>query len=868
MPRQTSRRILARSWRLTPSGAPGAALLARLGIGALCAGLAITAAPATAAPGDDKGATPPHKRPTLELTQFVNPLIGTAVNSTSGYAGNINPGAKVPFGMVTFGPDMPRTNFNGSGGGLVGENAAKGQINFFSLTHLNGVGCPGQGAVGMRPGSTPTPIVGSTGRVTPVGFSTSTEKASPGYYSVGLDTGVKVETTATNRTGLATFSYPGQDKGYLSLDMRLNGNANGSGSRVAITPDNVSLSVSPDGRTITGKTVAPAFCTPYGTPYNSNVYFHAELNRSLKAQSAGSTVNTVKDGATVLQYDLPAGDPTLSMRVGISAVSVANARLNLETENASTSFQGVRDAAVKAWNARLNTVQVDKAANPGSLTTSERTDLVKLYSSLYRVLGSPTTYSDVNGDFRSMDAKEPYAGGVDRAGGVEERPVANVRDYSWTNPDGSAGSYATHYSGLSLWDTYRSQAQLLALLAPDVASDVNQSLVVDGLQCGAFPHWVDASDDSTPMAGDSALPVIAGSYAFGAKDFDVTTAARLTKQSAFDPSSACNGRKSFPDMETYLANGYYPNTTGNSSSETIERVNDDRAAAAFLDAVPESVRTDPSVAVTSAQIAELYDRAEWWVNIFDPATKTLMQREAGKGAFIPGDAFHESTEPNYFWSFGFAFTGLIEASGGKDAGVERLNRLFGIDSTFSIPPTKRSLNGGEGSMQFYIGNEMGYPLPYAYNWAGKPASTQYVVQQIMQQTFDTGRAGLPGNDDMGATTSWYVWSALGLFPVVASADGLAISTPQFPGITVWMGNKKLRLETDKDATAAPFIQSARLGDQAYPASWLPMRKVRPGATLSFTLGSSPSSWAAADALTPPSGADANYTRMTARGDVK
>ncbi|MFD6175814.1 MULTISPECIES: glycoside hydrolase domain-containing protein [unclassified Isoptericola] len=826
-------------------------------VGGLCLGSQISAAAGT-------GAVVPHHRDQLALTQFVDPRIGTAVNSASGYAGNVNAGAQVPFGAVTFGPDMPRKDFNGSGGYLIGANATSGNINFFSMTHLSGVGCPGQGAVAMMPRTAATPLVNGSNKVSPVGFKTATETAKPGYYEVGLDTGVNAEFTATQRTGMARFTFPDADQGFLALDLRANARTNQGGS-VSVKPENVSLQVSDDGRTISGKTVAPAFCTPYGTKWNAPVYFYGELDKPLRAQADGSSVNTVTNGGGVFQYDLTDTDRTLTMRTGISSVSVANARLNLDAENPDGAFDAVAADADQDWNERLNTVQVDRAADPAALSAAQRDDLVQLYSALYRVFGSPTVYSDVNGDFRSMEAQKPYPSGVDATGGVEDRPVANVADYDYTRPDGSTGSYSTQYTSFSMWDTYRSQAQLLALLAPKESAEMMQSLVVDAQQCGAFPHWVDGSDDSTPMAGDNALPVIAGAKAFGVDDFDLVTAGALVKQSVFDPTSTCNDHASMSGAEQYLRDGYYPDA----SSANIERYNSDRAAAAFLADLPQDVKADPRVTLTDADLDALTDRAGWWRTIFDTSTGTIKARKAPTTPGEPGawttGSFHESTEPNYFWSFGYAWSDLVAASGGKDVAVERLNRLFSVDDALTAKPTLRQLNGGQESQGLYIGNEPAHAAPWAYNWAGKPAATQYVVQQIMDTAFTTRRDGLPGNDDMGATSSWYVFAALGMFPTVGTAGGVALSTPQFPATTMWLGNKPLRITTSDDAHAAPFVQSLRMDDRDYAGSWLPISKVRRGVTLDFTVGATASQWAAADALAPPSGPDANYEKMTARG---
>jgi putative alpha-1,2-mannosidase len=799
------------------------------------------AQPAGAAPQRHDEGSPGHSE--LSLTQYVNPFVGTAVSPTSGYAGNVNPGAQVPFGMVDFGPDMPRTNFNGSGGYLTKADATSGRVNFFSLTHLNGPGCPGQGVVGMMPSSTPQAVASATGRPVGVTFQTANESAAPGRYSVRLDNQVGVQLTATTRTGMAQFTYPGKDSGYFSLDTRLNANSNLSSTAGKVSAANTALTVADDGRLLTGKTVAPAFCTPYGTQFNSNVYFYAEVDKPLREQPAGSTVNTVSNGAALLQYDLTAADPTLTLRVGISPVSIANAKLNLETENASSRFDKVRADADALWNERLNTVQIDEAARPDSLTFAQRDNLTKFYTALYRVFGTPTTYSDVNGDYRSMKATPPYPSTVDTSGSVDERPVANVADDTFTRPDGTTGHSTVHYTGLSLWDTYRSDAQLLALLAPKEASDIMESLVVDGQQCGAFPHWVDASDDSTPMAGDNALPVLAASYAFGATDFDVTTAARLVKQSVFDPTSACNGRASMADPEQYLRDGYYPDTT----SANIEQYAGDHAAAAFLSAVPASVLADPTVNVTQADIAKLDDRATWWKNIFDFAHGTIVARKAPTTPGVPGDLeagwYHESTEPNYFWSFGYAWPDLIDAIGGKAPAVDRLNTLFSVDSALTKVPTLQQLNGGQDSQGFYMGNEMGFPAPWAYNWAGAPASTQYIVQQLMHTAFSTARDGLPGNDDMGALSSWYVFAALGMFPASQADAGLALSTPQFPAMTVWLGKHRLRILTGQDASTAPFIKSLRANGADQAQSWLGLDTLRATNGLRYTLSTTPTAWA-------------------------
>jgi putative alpha-1,2-mannosidase len=279
----------------------------------------------------------------------------------------------------------------------------------------------------------------------------------------------------------------------------------------------------------------------------------------------------------------------------------------------------------------------------------------------------------------------------------------------------------------------------------------------------------------------------------------------------------------------------------------VEQWAGDNAAATFLAALPASVLADPSVDVTPTDIARLQDRTTWWRNIFDFSNGTLVARKAPTAPGVPGALepgwYHESTEPNYFWSFGYAWPDLISTIG-TDKAVDRLNTLFSIDSALTKVPTLAQLNGGQDSQGFYMGNEMGFPAPWAYDFAGKPASTQYIVQQLMRTAFSTARDGLPGNDDMGALSSWYVFAGLGMFPVSQADGGLALSTPQFADVTLRLGGKhKVRLLSDADAATSPFIASLRADGTRQDRAWLSVDDLASTQHLRYALSSTPTSWA-------------------------
>jgi putative alpha-1,2-mannosidase len=263
---------------------------------------------------DDKGIAP---RVDIPLTQFVNAFVGTSVTETGGgHSGNLNPGAQTPFGMVSFGPDTEGsgTGFGYGSGGYYYDDSS---IQYFSMTHLNGPGCRGQGAVAILPNDTDAAISTSG-----IAYSHANETASPGYYQVKFDNGINSEFTATTRTGMARFTFPDKDKAYLIIDASRN-NTNKDGG---VTP--VNIKIADDRKSVSGQAIAPVFC---GGTWKQPVYFFATFDKPLKKSA-------VANDAATLQFDLADADKSMQLKVGISSVSVANAKLNLETENGSALF--------------------------------------------------------------------------------------------------------------------------------------------------------------------------------------------------------------------------------------------------------------------------------------------------------------------------------------------------------------------------------------------------------------------------------------------------------------------------------------------------------------------------------------------------
>ncbi|MHC1547313.1 GH92 family glycosyl hydrolase [Phyllobacterium sp. K27] len=798
------------------------------------------------------------------LTQFVNPFIGTKdadVAAWPKHSGNVNPGAQTPFGMVSFGPDT-RGSGQPWGYGSGGYNYTDRSIEHFSMTHLNGPGCRGQGGVAIMPGTDTVDF-----KLQAAGYSHTNEMAEPGFYKVAFDNNIVSELTATTRTGMARFTWPDATKAVLVIDSKQS-----NGMKVAAGGENgSSIELSADYKSVSGKSVVGAFCD--GT-WLKPVYFYATFDKPLKTASS-----SVDNGAVRLHFDLTDAGKTANIKIGISSVSVENAKLNLETENKDISFDALKEQASAEWNQRLNTIQLDLAKPEELAKFSDakvkvaKTNLTKFYTALYRVYSGPTVYSDVNGDYRSMKQPKPFPA----KGSLPVRATENVSNYKF-KLNGKDIGYKTHYSGFSMWDTYRSQAQLIALVAPNEASEMMQSLVADAKQCGALPHWVDGSDDTIPMQSDHAPNIVTGSYMFGARNFDIESMRAFMKQSAFKDDSACNDKLSVgrnddgPVLPTYKQLGYVPagfpaKDPWYVGSATIEMVTSDRSIGAFLKALPTAAADKAEIDELLAGVGGKAARSSNWINLFDDTKKELRAKDAKGNWADSGKFFHEGTKEHYLWAFAHDWTALIEKLGGKSAALDRLNKLFAFKDFTGTEPTGTQLNSGEGGKTFYIGNEPSFQTPWAYNWAGSPKHAQYVIPVIMNKNFSTNPGGLPGNDDMGATSTWYVLAALGLYPVIPSEAGFAVSTPQFSGINLWLGNgKKLRIETDQRALLddVRYVKEMKLGDAVYSGTWLPLEKIAKGGKLSFALSKLTTDWGAAPELTPPSGPSADYGKATAK----
>ncbi len=651
-----------------------------------------------------------------------------------------------------------------------GEPVTRG----FSLTHLSGPGCGVYGDVPILPvlgtPEFPPPVLSTIYRAS---YSHQQEVAQPGYYSVHLDSGIGVEIAAATRSGIARFTYPsGSSSHTVLIDL----------SRNLTKVDDAHIDVV--GAKVSGWVSSGGFC---GTENRYKVYF--ALQADSNPASAGTfnemhvsprspSGNGPRTGA-YLSFN--PNTKTVHLKVGISYVSAANAELNLNSEIPGWDLEKVRQDASHAWNAVLGHAQVSGG------TATERT---VFYTALYHAMLHPSVNSDVNGEYMGFDSKVHTA-------------QARIQ-------------YA-NYSG---WDIYRSQVQLITMLLPKVGSDIAESLVVDAQQGGGLPIWPVANDESGVMVGDPSDPILASIYAFGGHDFDTSAALTAMLHGATDPKAHVRLYPERPGLADYMSKGYIPesNEIRGAASVTLEDTNADFAIAQFAKAMGDG---------TTEQ--EFLKRSAYWRNIFDPDTKYIRPRDAsGKFLpdFTPGEStgFVEGNSSQYTWMIPYDFKSVIEAIGGPETAKERLDSYFSQYGEFDHLDEP----------YFFIGNEPSFGDPWIYNWAGYPWRTQEVVRKTLGDLFTDTPGGVPGNDDLGATSSWVVFADLGFYPEIPGVGGVTTNSPVFPEVKLLLGDHPLEI-VGAGAPEKKYVKAISLDGSPIRNWWISWNQLSKAKRLEFTL---------------------------------
>ena len=714
---------------------------------------------------------------------LVNPYIGTGSNSDFS-AGNTFPGADVPHGMLQWSPD---TSSRPNGGGY---DYADSDITGFSLTHVSGVGCEAAGDVPILP---ITGSVGSSPGSDDESFSHSNETASPGYYSVALGNSTSVALTTTTHAGIGQFTFPASTSASLLLKLDDTDTPYVSSTLSTVGSDE-----------LTGSVTSSGFCEATN---DFTVYFAISFDQDFTASGTYDSTSAGPGGGYVT-FGTPAAQTTVTARVGISYTSVAEAQANLTAEVASETFAQVEASAQAAWTSALDKIEV-----AGGTSAEQAT----FYTALYHAEQFPSVASDADGSYRGFDESVHTVG----------------------------PGHANEYADFSNWDIYRSQAQLTALINPQAADDMAQSILDDYEQGGTLTKWGMNNAETYIMVGDSAVPVLADYYAFGATGFDTSTALSAMETEQTTDTDVTPG-------VTYLDSfGYLPTNSiygccheYATASTQLEYDIDDFALSAFAG----------KLGNTSVQ-TKFQNRAQDWENIYNTSSGYIQPRHSNgrwmdgfDASLITGTSsndFAEGDALTYTPDIPFNLAELTSLEGGDSAMAGYLdNVLSGYQGLASVAGTQANL-----------GNEPSIELPWEYDWIGEPYKTQADVRAVEDQLWSDAAGGIPGNDDLGEMSAWYVWSALGLYPETPGTADLAIGSPLFTEavVSVGSGGKTLTINAANAADADPYVQGLMINGTSSSLAYLPATDVLSGTTLNFTLGSSAdTSWAAAAADAPPS----------------
>jgi predicted alpha-1,2-mannosidase len=768
---------------------------------------------------------------------LVNPFVGTA------NGGNVFPGATMPFGMVQFSPEATPVNQKRQIAAPGGYEYRAKQIRGFSLTNVEGWGCAGaSGDVPLMPITEAVSVSPSKDfRHTYVAdFTHADEKAEPGSYQVKLGNGTQVALAAATRMGAATFTFPADKPARILVRT--------SDSEVGSTAAHTQIDRT--AQIVTGSVTSGNFCGYIGTEDRRSyytLYFVAKFDRPITETGAWKD-EMVMPGASTSDGGTdfgPKGFPEtghgsgvwlgfgnggeVRLRVGISYVSEANARANLEAESvAASTYEQVAARARAAWNRQLSQIEIE-----GGTDQQRRV----FTTALYHATMTPTTYSDINGEYTGMDHKIHHI----------------------------AVGQSIQYANFSGWDVYRSQFQLLTWLNPKRGSDIAQSLYRQSQQDnGRWDRWTHMSGATHVMNGDPAAAAIADIYAFGGRAFDAHAALQSLVHAADVPTKEdlshdgcpveCVGQR--PGLDQWLKLHYIPAgaPAWGPAADTLEDVTAEFSISALAGHLGDST--------VQHRFAE---RAQYWKNIWNPnaapdggyfmnrnadGTWPKVQDDNDKAPrnFTPSteDGFVEGSAAQYVWMVPFNVAGLFDQMGGRDKASARLDRFF-YDKKGSPAVTKA------GPLHAELDNEPSIETPWLYDFAAQPWKTQQLVRQVLNTIWKNAPDGIPGNDDLGEMSSWAVFAMMGFYPEIPGRAELVLGSPLFTSVTVHRANGDVHVIAPAASTDAPYVQSLKVNGKPSSKTWLPESFALKGGALEFNLSGTPNkSWGTQTDDQPPS----------------
>lgn len=644
----------------------------------------------------------------------------------------------------------------------------------FTQTHLNGTGCMDLGDILVMP------FTGERHRTWDAyrsSFSKTSENATPGYYTVTLDQAkVKAELTATTHAALHRYTYEQADSASILIDLQHGPAWNEKQYHSQVNSCEVNWE---NDSTLTGHVNNKVWI-------DQDYYFVMQFSRPVIDHFELPMAETEKGKRLVASFNIQPGEEVL-MKVALSTTGVEGAKANMAAEVPGWDFEGIRTAAKADWNSYLSRIEVEG-------TDEEKTNF---YTSFYHALIQPNEISDVDGRYR------------------------NAAD-SVVNATG--GKF---YSTFSLWDTYRAAHPFYTLMVPERVDGFINSLVDQAEVQGYLPIWGLWGKENFCMVANHGVSVVAEAYAKGFRGFDAERAFNAIKQT----QTVSHPLKS--NWENYMKYGYFPTdlTEAESVSSTLESVYDDYAAA---DMAKRMGKTEDA--------AYFARRADFYKNLFDSSTQFMRPKKSDgtwKSPFNPSQIGHaesvggDYTEGNawqYTWHVQHDVPGLIALFGGEEPFLNKLDSLF----TLKLETTQADVTGLIG--QYAHGNEPSHHVTYLYALAGRPERTQELIREIFDTQYSPKPNGLCGNDDCGQMSAWYMFSAMGFYPVNPVSGEYVFGAPQLPEFVLHLADgKTFTIKAEGLSEANKYVKSITLNGEPYTKNFISHADIVKGGTLVYQM---------------------------------
>jgi predicted alpha-1,2-mannosidase len=739
------------------------------------------------------------------FSDYVRPFVGTKGE------GNTFPGPSAPFGMVQISPDTDVTNWDTDSGYEYSDPTILG----FTLTHLSGTGCPDLGDILFMPqvgepayfaGRKDHPEEGYQSV-----FTHDEESAAAGYYKVKLKkSGVTTELTAGERAGILRFTFPLSERASILVD--LNHVIGGGHWHIAESRFRIE-----DQSTISGFHLVNGwaqerylyFAARFSRPFDEcaiirdgkPVTYRSYINYRFRSRNEAVGTNL----QFLAEYKTKADD-VIQVKVAVSSVSAANALQNLDEELSNSDFNGLYETTRAKWDKELGKIQIEGSEE------QKRT----FYTSLYHAFLVPNLFQDVNGEYRGLDQN-----------------IHRATNY-------------TKYTVFSLWDTFRAEHPLLALIQEQRDSDMINSILdhFDQSSDHMLPIWELQCNETWCMIGYHAVAVIADGYLKGVKGFDPERAYQAMKMTAMNPD--------YDGLAFYRKSGWVSfDEEDESLSKTLEYAYDDWAIAQMAKALGKTGDYDYFMK-RSTNFKNVYNPELGWMCPKDSQGNWRTNFDAhlfGGGTNLQDVT--EATSSQYSWFAPQDIPGLITMMGGREKFVEKLDSLFNARQTdgFKKDLSADDLRGCIG--EYWHGNEPSHHVIYLYCYAGQPWKAAERLHQVVATQYGSDPGSLCGNDDCGQMSAWYLFTCLGFYPVCPASDYYVIGAPQIPKAVMHLSNgSSFTMTAQNISDENIYVQAVRVNGKNWNSPFLPYNELKNGGKIEFVMGAQPNKDWGTNAMPP------------------